>query len=406
MGAYGVVYTAVDVHTNVPYAVKALNKIGLDPRQRSFQQREIQLHHAASHHPNVVSLVKIMDSYDCTFVVLEFCPEGDLFSSITEKGHYLGNDFMAKNAFLQILNAVEFCHSIGIYHRDLKPENILVSRGTVKLADFGLATQQPCTDDFGCGSTFYMSPGRHSLWLELTSILDSLTNSQTPECQATPSGPSFYASGPNDVWSLGIILVNLTCGRNPWKRASMDDSTFRAYRNNRSFLSSILPLSSELDFILSRIFEHDPRRRITVPELRDLILRCNNFTTRSTGALPPATPGEPQYIHGPEATCHTSAQSLRDLSPSGRAAASSLAAYPVMAQCSTSSGGSDHGSIFSVASSCSSTSSCGSYESVSKAPEPTTYTAPQQTVPIFSCSFAFSGPLMQQQPCMPSIAAH
>lgn len=168
VGAYGVVYTAIDIHTSVSYAVKALNKIGLDPRQRSFQQREIQLHHAASHHPNVVSLVKIMDSYDCTFVVLEFCPEGDLFSSITEKGHYLGNDFMAKNAFLQILNAVDFCHSIGIYHRDLKPENILVSNGTVKLADFGLATQQPCTDDFGCGSTFYMSPGRHNLWTKLS----------------------------------------------------------------------------------------------------------------------------------------------------------------------------------------------------------------------------------------------
>lgn len=162
VGAYGVVYTAVDIHTNVPYAVKALNKIGLDSRQRAFQQREIQLHHEASHHPNVVSLVQIMDSPDCTFVVLEFCPEGDLFSSITDKGHYLGNDLMARHAFLQILDAVDFCHSIGIYHRDLKPENVLVSDGglTVKLADFGLATREYLTDDFGCGSTFYMSPGR------------------------------------------------------------------------------------------------------------------------------------------------------------------------------------------------------------------------------------------------------
>ena len=162
IGAYGVVYTAVDIHTNTPYAVKALNKVGLDPRQRKFQQREIQLHHEASHHPNVVSLVKIMDSHDCTFVVLEFCPEGDLFSSITESGHYLGNDFMAKRAFLQILDAVAFCHSIGIYHRDLKPENILVTDGgmAVKIADFGLATREHITSDFGCGSTFYMSPGR------------------------------------------------------------------------------------------------------------------------------------------------------------------------------------------------------------------------------------------------------
>ena len=162
VGAYGVVYTAIDILTSVPYAVKALNKIGLDHRQRKFQQREIQLHREASHHPNVVSLVKIIDSYDCTYVVLEFCPEGDLFSSITETGHYLGNDFMAKRVFLQILDAVDFCHSIGIYHRDLKPENILVKDGglTVKLADFGLATRDYMTSDFGCGSTFYMSPGR------------------------------------------------------------------------------------------------------------------------------------------------------------------------------------------------------------------------------------------------------
>lgn len=161
VGAYGVVYTAIDIHTNVPYAVKALNKTGLDSRQRKFQQREIKLHHLASQHPNVVSLVRIMDSVDCTFVVIEFCPEGDLFSSITERGHFVGNDPLAKRAFLQTLDAVQFCHSIGIYHRDLKPENILVTDHgmTVKLADFGLATTDYYTSDFGCGSTFYMSPG-------------------------------------------------------------------------------------------------------------------------------------------------------------------------------------------------------------------------------------------------------
>jgi serine/threonine protein kinase len=161
VGAYGVVYTAVDIHTNQVYAVKALNKHGLDPRQLKFQQREIRLHHLASQHPNVVSLVRIMDSPDCTFVVMEFCPEGDLFSNITDKGNFVGNDFLAKSIFLQLLDAVQYCHSLGIYHRDLKPENVLVTdQGmTVKLADFGLATTDYFTSDFGCGSTFYMSPG-------------------------------------------------------------------------------------------------------------------------------------------------------------------------------------------------------------------------------------------------------
>jgi serine/threonine protein kinase len=161
VGAYGVVYTAVDIHTNVLYAVKALNKAGLDPRQLKFQQHEIKLHHLASAHPNVVSLVRIMDSVDCTYVVMEFCPEGDLFSSITDKGNFVGNDPLVKRVFLQLLDAVQFCHNMGIYHRDLKPENVLVrDQGmTVKLADFGLATTDYFTSDFGCGSTFYMSPG-------------------------------------------------------------------------------------------------------------------------------------------------------------------------------------------------------------------------------------------------------
>lgn len=161
VGAFGVVYHAVDVLTNVPYAVKALPRAGLDARQRSIQRREIELHHRASQHPNVVSLVRILDSPDCTFVVIEFCPEGDLFSNITEHGRFVGDDHLAKHAFLQILDAVQFCHSVGIYHRDLKPENILVSdQGqTVKLADFGLACTDRISSDHGCGSTFYMSPG-------------------------------------------------------------------------------------------------------------------------------------------------------------------------------------------------------------------------------------------------------
>lgn len=356
------VYTAVDIHTQARYAVKALSKIGLDPRQRKFQEREIQLHHEASHHPNVVSLMTIMDAYDCTYVVLEYCPEGDLFSSITEAGRYIGNDLMAKQAFLQILDAVSYCHSIAIYHRDLKPENILVTDGgfTVKLADFGLATRDFLTSDFGCGSTFYMSPGRCSN--TASKGHQSTANTSRPECQQTTSSAPGYASIPNDVWSLGIILVNLTCGRNPWKRASVEDSTFRAYLKNPKFLSSILPLSPELDSILRRIFECDPRRRISIPELRDLVIRCPRFTTRSTVA--PSTP--PPELNCPEdpilGTAQDHSNPFRHY-PTPYTPSPSPPLHTVAAQYShlnTSSEGSvssDEGSLFSAGSSCSS----GSY---------------------------------------------
>ena len=274
VGAYGVVYKAIDVKTGAFYAVKALNKVGLEPRQRSFQQREIQLHHQVSQHPNVVSMLKILDSPDCTFVVLEFCPEGDLFAKITEEERYLGDDVLSRSVFLQILDAVEYCHSVGIYHRDLKPENILVKDGgmTVKVADFGLATKELYSSDFGCGSTFYMSP----------------------ECQQTDPAPySCYQSAANDVWSLGVILVNLTCGRNPWKRASSEDSTFRAYMKDRNFLKTILPLSDELDAILRHVFEPNAAIRLSIRELRDLIVRCPRFTKTSAPVAMPTPPYSP-----------------------------------------------------------------------------------------------------------------
>lgn len=118
------------------------------------------------------------------------------------------------------------------------------------------------------------------------------------------------------MWSLGIILVNLTCGRNPWKRASIEDSTFRAYLKNPKFLSSILPLSPELDAILRRIFECDPRRRIGILELRDLVVRCPRFTTHTGLSTPPTeepchreTPFKTRqvyakhFVHQPAAPC-------------------------------------------------------------------------------------------------------
>lgn len=110
-----------------------------------------------------------------------------------------------------------------------------------------------------------------------------------PECQQSPSSYSrCYASAPNDVWSLGVILVNLTCGRNPWKRASPEDSTFRTFLQDPDFLRSILPLSPELDAILHRVFECDPLKRISIQELRDLVLACPRLTTIPYHTLPPS----------------------------------------------------------------------------------------------------------------------
>lgn len=136
----------------------------------------------------------------------------------------------------------------------------------------------------------FLHVARYGL-LKVIAIRQKLT--QHVECQqSTPKPFACYSSAANDVWSLGVILVNLTCGRNPWKRASMEDSTFKSFMRDSSFLQSILPLSDELSSILRRIFEVDPRRRITIPELRNRIIGCPKFT-RNTST--PNTPPTPPY---------------------------------------------------------------------------------------------------------------
>lgn len=296
LGAYGVVYLARDVSsathpcTQRPpflqgnnsgfYAVKCLNKVGLDSRQRAFQRREILLHTMSSSHPNVVTLHRVIDNpwEPYAYAILEYCADGDLFTMITEKQRYMlppepfvpdphatdgrplppdqaytharaKMDLIIKDVFGQILDAVEYCHSLGIFHRDLKPENILCTADgrRVLLADFGLATGDRTSADFGCGSSFYMGP----------------------ECQGGVTHRlTEYNTAANDVWSLGVILINFICGRNPWKQATPNDDTFREYLRDPDFLEKILPISDEVHAILKRIFTLRPEARPSVRELR------------------------------------------------------------------------------------------------------------------------------------------
>lgn len=82
----------------------------------------------------------------------------------------------------------------------------------------------------------------------------------------------------NDVWSLGVILVNLTCGRNPWKQACPTDETFRAYLQNPDFLRSILPISTPCNELLKRIFALNPLARISLAELKAEVISMSTFT--------------------------------------------------------------------------------------------------------------------------------
>ncbi|XP_006463232.1 hypothetical protein AGABI2DRAFT_120057 [Agaricus bisporus var. bisporus H97] len=264
IGGYGVVYRAVEARPTSmapkSYAVKCLVAPPVqNPRSRQVHIREITLHQLASRHPGVVTLHRVVECLNLTYIIMDYAPDHDLFTQILHSCRYLGDDSLIKHVFLQLLDAVEYCHSLGIYHRDLKPENILCYDDGLRIAitDFGLATTEKMSDEFRTGSVFHMSP----------------------ECQGSGFGhQGSYSPMHNDIWSLGIILLNLATGRNPWKSATADDPTFQAYlRGPNTFLPSVLPISSEVNKILVGMLDIDYRRRTPLRDVRRAIRDVTSF---------------------------------------------------------------------------------------------------------------------------------
>ncbi|KAF9569313.1 Pkinase-domain-containing protein, partial [Agrocybe pediades] len=210
-GAYGKVYRAVDItspRSNF-YAVKCLNKPKPGSHTDLLQQREFALHKLVSAHPNIVTFHQFFHDDQFVYVVLDLCVGGDLFAAITERRIFQNNGRLIKQAFIQLIDAVQYCHDLGVFHRDIKPENVLCSDDgkDIRLADFGLSIKSPVCSDFGCGSSYYMSP----------------------ECIGREITTGKYSTRHNDVWALGVILTNMITGRNPWRYATADDDCFAAY---------------------------------------------------------------------------------------------------------------------------------------------------------------------------------
>jgi len=211
-------------------------------------------------------------------MVMDYGEEGDLFSMITDVRRYVGYDDLIRSVFLQLVDGVAWLHHLGIAHRDIKPENIVCSdNGTrVRICDFGLATSSTTSNEFGCGSTFYIAPECLGDWF--------------------PERPT-YATQTGDIWSLGVILVNLVCGRNPWRIASPNDESFNAFLKDPQFLRRILPISEECLYILCRIFAVEPANRISLEELGQLVLSCRSFSMSEDEVIAAHSAAQTQVHH-------------------------------------------------------------------------------------------------------------
>ena len=287
-GAYGKVHRALDIANQTCYAVKCLNKPKPGSHTDVLQQREFALHKLVSGHPNIITFYEFFSDALYVYVVLDLCLGGDLFAAITEKHLFHNNGWLIKRVFIQLVDAVQYCHNLGVFHRDIKPENVLLcsTDGTnVRLADFGLSIKSPVCQDFGCGSSYYMSPGTLSFRNLISYPFIDYVLCVFSECIDREITSGKYSTRHNDVWALGVILTNLITGRNPWRYATADDDCFSAYLHDNNFLLQVLPISEGVNTILKRIFRINPLRRISLPQLRQDILELTTFFVDETPAV-------------------------------------------------------------------------------------------------------------------------
>ncbi|KAK9128168.1 hypothetical protein Syun_016965 [Stephania yunnanensis] len=241
-GAFAKVYHARNLHTSQSVAIKSISKhkLSKSPNLASHIKREIEIMRRLSH-PNIVKLHEVLASKSKIFFAMEFLKGGELFSRLA-KGRF--SEDLSRRYFHQLISAVEYCHSRGVFHRDLKPENLLLDEnGDLKVSDFGLSAIKE-NDGAGlllhtlCGTPAYVAP----------------------EILAKQG----YDGAKADVWSCGVILFVMCAGFLPFNDPNLMVMYRKIYKGEFRCPRWFSP---DLKCFLSRLLDTNPKTRITIDEI-------------------------------------------------------------------------------------------------------------------------------------------
>lgn len=257
-GTFAKVYYARNVSTNQSVAIKMIDKekvlrVGLMDQIK----REISIMRLVKH-PNIVQFYEVMATKTKIYFVMEYVKGGELFNKIA-KGRL--EEDVARKYFQQLISAVEFCHSRGIYHRDLKPENLLLDEsGNLKLSDFGLSALAESARQDGllhttCGTPAYVSP-------EVISRKG-------------------YDGAKADIWSCGVILYVLLAAYLPFHDTNLMEM-YRKIEKGDFRCPNWFP--TKVRKLLSKILDPNPSTRISIDKIKSHSWFRKGFDGRQTVA--------------------------------------------------------------------------------------------------------------------------
>ncbi|KAE8255600.1 hypothetical protein A4X13_0g2984 [Tilletia indica] len=236
-GAFGHVFRGLNWTTGETVAVKQIKLGNIPKSELSEIMSEIDLLKNLKH-PNIVKYLGSEKTNEYLFIILEYCENGSLQHFCKRFG--VLPEGLVGVYIAQVLEGLMYLHDQGVIHRDIKGANILTTKdGSVKLADFGVATRTGAMADYAVvGSPYWMAP----------EVIDQ-------------SG----ATTASDIWSVGCVVIELLEGKPPFHFLPPMSALFRMVSDDCPPLPErASPLVK--DFLL-HCFQKDQNLRVSARKL-------------------------------------------------------------------------------------------------------------------------------------------
>jgi len=233
-GSCGKVLLAQNRQNRGVYAMKMLRKDQIvKSSQIAHAKTERNVLQAASH-PFIVRLHSAFQSARNLYLVMEYCPGGELFFHLSRAGRF--PEMRCRFYAAEIVLAIEYLHTLGVIYRDLKPENVLIDAdGHVKLSDFGLS-KQGIRDNYSAtsmvGTAEYLAP-------------------EILECKGHGRAVDWY--------SLGALMYEMLTGFPPFYSHDQETLFQRIRQGELSYPSYISMVAKNL---IQSLLHHDPDKRL------------------------------------------------------------------------------------------------------------------------------------------------